>query len=76
MRFLARELLEFLDDVVDELGTRRDVEYVNTILERGTSADRQLKTYKKIKFDGGTNEEALHAVVDQIVRETSVTYAT
>src|SRR5207253_4678276 len=43
MRDLAIELLEFVDDVVDELGSRQAVEYVHTILAEGTSADRQLK---------------------------------
>ena len=43
MRELALELLEFVDDVVDELGSRREVEYVQTILTEGTSADQQLQ---------------------------------
>ena len=42
MRDLALELLGFIDDVVDELGSREHVNYVHTILENGTSADRQL----------------------------------
>ena len=29
MRDLALELLEFVDDVLDELGSRREVEYVS-----------------------------------------------
>ena len=61
-RFLAIELLEFLDDVVDELGVREEVEYVHTILANGTSADRQLRTYHK------TGD--LTAVVDQLIEET------
>jgi carboxylate-amine ligase len=62
MRDLAEELLEFVDDVVDGLGSRREVEYVRTILADGTSADRQLKVYRD------TND--LRAVVQHIVRET------
>ena len=34
MRELVLELLEFVDDVVDELGSREAVDYVHTILER------------------------------------------
>ena len=66
---LMDELLELLDDVVDDLGSRHEVEYVHTILKNGTSADRQVATYKA---HGGDNnrEEALKAVVDQLVRET------
>src|SRR5258705_3581272 len=41
MRELAVELLEFIDDVVDELVSRRGAEYVRKILSDGTSAERQ-----------------------------------
>ena len=67
--FLMEELIEFVDDVVDDLGSRKDVEYIRTILKEGTSADRQLAVYRK--HDGEENsEEALKAVVDNLVAET------
>ena len=47
LRFLMNELLELIDDVVDELGSREEVEYVHTILAEGTSADRQLGVYRE-----------------------------
>lgn len=59
---LVQELLYFVDDVVDELGSRHEVEYLKTILERGTGADRQLAVFNQ------TN--SLQAVVDYIVEET------
>ena len=62
MRQLALELLEFVDDVVDELGSRREVEYVHTVLREGTSADRQIEVFRK------TGD--LRAVVQHIVDET------
>ncbi len=62
MRELALELLEFVDDVVDELGSRKALEYVHTILAEGTSADRQLQVYKQ------TGD--LRAVVRWLVDET------
>jgi carboxylate-amine ligase len=63
-RELIRELIGwFLDDVVDELGSRKEVEYALKILDEGTSADRQIATYKQ------TGD--LKAVVDQLVRETA-----
>src|SRR5712691_1866853 len=62
MRDLAVELLEFVDDVVDELGSRWAVNYVHTILREGTSAERQLRVYKE------TGD--LKAVVRQVVAET------
>ena len=63
-RDLIHEMIDwFLKDVIDELGTRKEIEYAYTIMERGTSADRQLKTYA----ESGNN---IRAVVDQLVTET------
>ena len=60
---LIREFLEwFLGDVIDELGSRREVEYAYYILEHGSSADRQLETFQ----DTGD----LKAVVDRMIAET------
>ncbi|MCB0035673.1 MAG: carboxylate-amine ligase [Anaerolineales bacterium] len=67
--FLMMELLEIIDDVVDELGCRKEVEYVHTILKEGTSADRQLKVYNAHGGDDN-RQEALNAVVDNLVKET------
>jgi carboxylate-amine ligase len=62
MRELALELLEFVDDVVDDLGSRREVEYVQTVLQEGTSADRQLAVFRQ------TGD--LKAVVQHLIEET------
>jgi carboxylate-amine ligase len=63
-RTIIRELLEwFLDDVLDELGSRKEVEYALHIMEEGTSADRQLATWRRTGN--------LHDVVDQLIRETA-----
>lgn len=61
---MIHELLDwFLADVVDEIGSRQQIEYAFKILEEGTSADRQLATFEE------TGD--LGAVVDQLVRETA-----
>ncbi len=62
VRDLILELLEFVDDQLDILDSRKEVEYVHTILEKGTSADRQLKVFE------ATN--SLEAVVDHLIAET------
>ena len=63
-RELISEMLQwFVDDVVDELGSRREVEYAFEILKNGTSADRQLAV-----FDS-TND--LKRVVDRVIAETA-----
>jgi len=46
MRHLALELLEFIDDVVDELESREAVEFVHTVLREGTSAEQQLAVFR------------------------------
>lgn len=59
---LLEELVEFLDDVVDDLGSREYVNHVFTILERGTSADRQRAIFEA----SGDPKD----VVDWLVSET------
>src|SRR5207253_8961167 len=61
-RDLVRELLDFVDDVLDDLGSRKEVEHIHTILERGTSADDQIRVYNE------TND--LKAVVDRLMELT------
>jgi len=50
-RDLIRELIEFVDEVVDDLGSRKEIEHIHTILERGTSADEQLRIYHENNKD-------------------------
>ena len=63
-RDLVLEYLEFVDDVVDELDSREELNYVHEILAMGTGADRQLRVYKE------TGD--LKKVVDYIIEETEV----
>jgi len=62
-RVLGEELIEFVDDVVDELGSRAEVEGVRDILKNGTSADHQLRVFDE---SGGD----FRAVVDYVLQET------
>jgi carboxylate-amine ligase len=59
---LVDELLDFIKDSAEELGSTQEVNYVHQILKNGTGADRQLKVFEE------TND--LNAVVDYIVNET------
>jgi carboxylate-amine ligase len=65
---LVLEYLEFIDDVVDELGSREELSYIHEILKMGTGADRQLRVFKE------TGD--LKKVVDYIIEETEVGLAT
>ncbi|CAN5827069.1 carboxylate-amine ligase [soil metagenome] len=62
-RDLIHELLDFVDDVVDPLGSRKEIEHIHTIMQRGTSADEQLEVYNSSNND-------LNAVVDRLIDRT------
>ena len=62
VRDLILELLEFVDDVLDDLGSRKEVEHIHTILARGTSAEEQLQIYRE------TGD--LKLVVDRLIERT------
>lgn len=62
-RQLIHEFLAFVDDVIDDLGSRQQCEYALRIIEEGTSADRQLAVFRE------TGD--LKAVVDHLADETA-----
>ena len=45
VRDLIGEYLAFVDDVLDELGSREEIGYIHTMLEQGSGADRQLRVF-------------------------------
>ena len=63
-KVLIHELVDFVDDVVDGLGCRNEVENLFNMLKEGTGADRQLAIFEK------TGD--LKDVVDYIVNETNI----
>lgn len=67
-------LLEELFDLVAEdaayFGCAAEIAHARTILQRGTSADRQLARYDEVMKLGGSEQAALVAVVDGIIAET------
>src|SRR5215469_14140755 len=62
MRALGKELLEFVDDVVDELGSREALEPIRAILRDGSSRSEELQVYRETKD--------LKSVVRHVVEET------
>ena len=62
-RELIGELLEFVSDVVPELGSQKQIGYIEHFLQRGTGADRQLQVF------GETGD--LKHVVDYMIKETA-----
>lgn len=61
---LVLELLDFVDDVVDELGCREDLSYIHQILKNGTGADKQLAVYAETG--------SFESVVDYITGQTLI----
>jgi len=59
---LVGELLDFVDEVVDDLGLRSELGYLREIVSNGPGADRQLRVWRQ------TND--LKRVVDYIMEET------
>ncbi len=59
---LILEYLDFVDDVADELDSREELNYIRTMLETGSGADRQLQVFQE------TGD--LKKVVDYIIEET------
>ena len=61
---LIHEYIQFVDEVVDELGSREEINYIYQMLQQGSGADRQLKVFEQ------TGD--LKKVVDYMVEETQV----
>jgi len=61
-RALMQELFDFVDPVLDELGSRQEMQTLHWILEHGTGADRQLAVYQR--------EKTVKSVVDHLIQET------
>ena len=59
---MISEILEFIDDVIDELGSREKIEQFINFISKGTSADRQVIKYNKNKD--------INSVVDMLIEET------
>lgn len=59
-RALIYELLDFVDPVLDHLGSRHRLNYIHKILENGTGADRQLAVFESTK-NLGTVAEFIHS---------------
>lgn len=64
MRDSIHELLDFVDDTLDDLGSRREINYLRSLLDdpRGTGADRQIAVYRQTG--------SVHAVIELLAQQT------
>jgi carboxylate-amine ligase len=68
---LLEEMLELVREDADAMGCTGELAHARRILERGTSAHRQVKVFEDARMRGATEREALLAVVDWLIRETA-----
>jgi carboxylate-amine ligase len=67
---LLDEILTLVQSDAQTLDCVTEVEHARTIVERGTSAHRQIAHYQRARDDGADDAEALRAVVDLLIEET------
>jgi carboxylate-amine ligase len=67
---LLEEILALVEPDARHFGCLREAQHARDILARGTSAHRQLAVYEAALREGGTQQQALAAVVDWLVTET------
>ena len=68
---LMEELLELVAEDAEALKCESEIDRARAIIAEGTSAHRQVKVYDDVLAAGGDKEEALKAVVDLLVEETT-----
>lgn len=70
MADLVDELIAMLAEDAARFDVLAEVERARTIVAEGTSAHRQLATYRRALESGADGEEALSAVVDELIEDT------
>jgi carboxylate-amine ligase len=71
MRDLIEELIDLLAEDADFFGCSAELAHTRVILERGTSAHRQLAVYNDAIKAGLEPRAALQRVVDRLIEETT-----
>ncbi len=67
---LVEEIIALLEPDADFFGCQAELAHARTILKRGTSAHRQLATYRAALDAGSSQDEALRRIVDRLIAET------
>ncbi len=70
-RQLLEELIALVRVDAEALGCLQEVEHGRKLIERGTSAHRQVAIYEAARGRGASEREALKAVVDWLIKETA-----
>lgn len=67
MRQSLDETLDFVDDVLDDLGSRREINYIRILLDdpHGTGADRQIAAYRRT----GNIKDVIELLTQQTMKD-------
>jgi carboxylate-amine ligase len=68
---LLDEMLVLVAEDAEALGCVDEINDLRHIMQRGTSAHRQLRKYELERAGGASNEHALKAVVDRLIKDTA-----
>ena len=71
VRELIHELLEFVDDVIDDLRSRKEIRHIHTILERGTSAEEQLRVWRETGDVKAVVDFLIELTLENVPREVT-----
>jgi len=69
-RDLLREIQDLVAEDAEALGCQAEVAHATNIAREGTSADRQVAEYERLRTAGASEDEALKGVVDLLIVET------
>ncbi len=66
MRESISDLLDFVDDMIDDLGSRNEIDYLRRLLydPQGTGADRQIALYEQT----GSMEAVIQLLMQQTMQ--------
>lgn len=67
---LVEEIIELVAQDAEEFDVREEIRHARDIIAVGTSADRQIAAYEKAIEAGASDNEALQAVVDELIADT------
>lgn len=72
MRQSINEMLDFVDDVLDDLDSRSEINYLRNLVksEQGTGADRQIALYQQT----GSTNDVIRLLLQQTVQGISVPF--
>jgi len=67
---LLEEIFELVAEDAEFFQCTDEIHHARDIIARGTSAHWQVATFQSAKDEGASNDEALRAVVDMLIKET------